>query len=61
MDEGKGLSSKTEVYKARDNGSQAVVQGLPRGTYMTTEGPKAKQGKNEMRNKEKHPNIIVVH
>lgn len=44
MDEGEGLRSKTEVYKAHDNGSQAVVQGLPQGPYMSTEGPQAKQG-----------------
>lgn len=39
MDEGEGLRSKTEVYEAHDNGSQAVVQGLPRGACMATEGP----------------------
>lgn len=44
MDEGEGLRSKTEVYKAHDNGFQAVVQGLPRGTCMATEGPQAKPG-----------------
>lgn len=44
MDEGEGLRSKTEVYKAHDNGSKAVVQGLPLGPHMATEWPQAKQG-----------------
>lgn len=44
MDEGEGLRSKTEVYKAHNNGSQAVVQGLPQGPYMGTEWPRAKRG-----------------
>lgn len=44
MDEGEGLRSKTEVYKAHDNGSQDVVQGLPQGPYMAAERPQAKQG-----------------
>lgn len=44
MDEGGGLRSKTEVYKAHDNGSQAGVQGLPRAACIATEGPQAKPG-----------------
>lgn len=64
MDEGEGLRSKTEVYKAPDNGSQAVVQGLPRAPTWPKNGHKQNMEYCLLlhfdRRCEKHPVILDV-